>query len=290
MKADRRKSHEIREIKRKYSSTSDYWALYTIQEDWMSLMQEQGRTASDEYCSRYSLRGDRLAYIRSLSNLHLEQLLKSSMIAPTTEAEELNRFSDIEELMCGVLLSGADSLLVTNRHIKTKGKMSTVTDIFTSTGDRAHIGSESVNHNITKRSIKSHLLAYFGGHHSAERRALVVYKSSLIPPQTALLFCPGDIKIHSDNAKDDDITILTIPKHRLKIHVPSSQADHLLKVREMLWNTFKYYIERNIKQLDFEEHTKVSTFKVSLIKTVGRILVEGQRELRDGRTGEKDFT
>ena len=61
----------------------------------------------------------------------MEQLLKSSMIARTTEAEELNRFSDIEELMCGVLISGADALLVTRKQVKTKGKLKTVVDVVT---------------------------------------------------------------------------------------------------------------------------------------------------------------
>lgn len=60
-------------------------------------------------------------------------------------------------------------------------------------------------------------------------------------------------------------------------------------MREMLWNTFKYYIERNIKQLDYDENTKVSAFKVRLIKAVGRILVEGQKEVSDGRTDSKEF-
>ncbi|XP_075986214.1 ATP-dependent RNA helicase DHX30-like [Anticarsia gemmatalis] len=273
---------EIREIKRSYNRTSDHAALYCIQEQFDEARQD-GRPASDQFCERHGLKGERLAFISSLCNLHLEQLLKSGMIHPTTEAQELNRFSDIDELMCAVLMSGADSLLTTHRHVNTKGKMAAVTSVFTSTGDRAHIGSESVNHGITKRSNnKNHLLAYFGGHHSTERRALVVYKTSLIPPHTALIFSPGNIETETD-PKNDGTTIMKLPKHRLKIHVPTSQATHLLKVREMFWNTIKYHIERDITSLDYKDNEKVSRFKVRLVKTLGRILVEGHREDVEGK-------
>lgn len=264
--ADRR--DEIRDIKRKYSVSSDHAAFYCIQEQFVTAQQDGGRIESDKFCETYSIRGDRLAFINSLSNLHMEQVLKSGIIVSTTEAEELNRFSDIEELMCGVLMSGADSLLTTIKHVKTKGKMATVVKVFTSTGDRAHIASESVNYDI-KRSPKRHLLAYFGGQHSTERRALVVYKSSLIPPHTALLFCPGDIRKENVN-HEENTAVLELPKHRLKIHVPVKQADDLLRVREMLWNTLQYYIDRDIDVISYEENAKVSRFKLKLIKLIGR--------------------
>ncbi|CAH0697318.1 unnamed protein product [Spodoptera exigua] len=277
--ADRR--DEIREIKRSYSPTSDYGALYWIQEEFDRISQEGDRESSDKYCEKYGLRGDRLAYIRSLAYLHLEQILNTSIIAPTTEAEELNRFSDIEELLCATLISGADALLTTKKQVKTKGKLKTVVDVVTSTGDRAHIGTESVNYNISKQSpSRTHLLAYFGGTHSVERRALVVYRTCLVPPHTPLLFCIGDIR----KEENGDITLLTLPKHHLQIRVPTSQAESLLKLREMLWKTFKYHIERDIQTLDYNDNEITSKFKVRLVKTIGRVLVEAHRQYIEGKS------
>lgn len=65
---------------------------------------------------------------------------------------------------------------------------------FFSNGDRAHVSSESVNHGITKKNTNNLLLTYFGGYHSTERRALVVHKTSVVPPHAALLFCKGKIE------------------------------------------------------------------------------------------------
>ncbi|KAF9806115.1 hypothetical protein SFRURICE_008243 [Spodoptera frugiperda] len=277
--ADRR--DEIREIKRSYSQTSDYGALYWIQEEFDRISQESGREGSDKYCEKYGLRGDRLAYIRSLAYLHLEQILNTSIIAPTTEAEELNRFSDIDELLCGSLIAGADALLTTRKHVKTKGKLKTVVDVVTSTGDRAHIGTESVNYNVSKQPhSRPHLLAYFGGTHSVERRALVVYRTCLVPPHTPLLFCLGDVK----KEENGDTTMLTLLKHHLQIHVPNSQADSLMKLREMLWKTFEYHIERDLQTLDFNDHEIVSKFKVRLVKTIGRVLVEAHKQYIEGKS------
>ncbi|GBP82049.1 Mariner Mos1 transposase [Eumeta japonica] len=64
-------------------------------------------------------------------------------------------------------------------------------------GDKAHIGSESVNHSLHKRrpGTKQDILACFGGYHCSERRAIVLYKTSLITPHTALLFSKGDVRV-----------------------------------------------------------------------------------------------
>ncbi|CAH1641736.1 unnamed protein product [Spodoptera littoralis] len=282
--ADRR--DEIREIKRSYSPTSDYGALYWIQEEFDRISQESGREASDKYCEKYGLRGDRLAYIRSLAYLHLEQILNTSIIAPTIEAEELNRFSDIEELLSSTLISGADALLTTRKQVKTKGKLKTVVDIVTSTGDRAHIGTESVNYNINKQThTRPHLLAYFGGTHSVDRRALVVYRTCLVPPHAPLLFCLGRV----GKEENGSMTLLTLPKHHLQIHVPTSQADSLLKLREMLWKTFEYHIERDLQTLDFNDNEIVSKFKVRLVKTIGRVLVEAHKQYVEGKSLIEDL-
>ncbi|KOB74874.1 putative ATP-dependent RNA helicase DHX30 [Operophtera brumata] len=106
-------------------------------------------------------------------------------------------------------------------------------------GDVAHIASESVNHAITKRS-KSCLLAHAGGRHSAERRALLVYRSSAVTAHVPLLFCRGDV--HKKNSN-----------------------------------------------LDYEEYSTVSRFKIRLIKAIGRILVEGQRECFEGKSVDEDI-
>ncbi|XP_028163509.1 ATP-dependent RNA helicase DHX30-like, partial [Ostrinia furnacalis] len=189
--ADRR--DEIREIKSKFSATSDHSALHWIQYDFENTVNELGWKEADVWCEKHGLRRDRLNYVKSLSNLHLEQLLKSGFIEPNPDTEELTRFSDVEELSTAMLLSGADALLTTKRHVKTKGKLATVTELFTSKGDRAHIGSESVNYGIHKRTNNQSLLCFFGGQHSSERRALVVYKASRVPPHTVVLFGGGEI-------------------------------------------------------------------------------------------------
>ncbi|XP_072946237.1 ATP-dependent RNA helicase DHX30-like [Epargyreus clarus] len=273
--ADRR--DEIRDIKRKFSPHSDHAAFHWIQDEFEQTLEEVGWEDVDTWCDKHGLRKERLGYVRSLSNLHLEQLFKSGFIEPKPDIMELNRFSDVDELTSAVLLSGSNCLLMTKKHVKTKGKLMTVVELFTSKGDRAHIGSESINYGI-KKQRNTHLLTYFGGYHSSERRALVVYKTSLVSPHTALLFSMGDVKMEQV-PELEDTTALYLPNHNLRVHVPTRQADLIVKAREMLWNTFQYYINRDLHNINFDEHTTVSRFKIRLVKAIGRILVEAQEEL-----------
>ncbi|XP_034826492.1 ATP-dependent RNA helicase DHX30-like [Maniola hyperantus] len=270
--ADRRE--EIREIKRKFSATSDHAALHWIQDEFEQRVEESGWEGVDRWCEQYGLRKDRLSYVKSISNLHLEHLLKTGLIEKSIEVAELNRFSSVDELTAAVLLSGSNALLLTRKYVKTKGKLMTVVDLFTSKGDRAHIGSESVNYGISKRKHNTQLLTYFGGYHSLERRALVVHKTSLISPHTALLFSMGQISKDIVDGSNGEVTEVHLPRHRLKIQVPTSQAEQFLQAREMLWNTLQYYIERDLSKTDFDDVTKVSRFKTRLVKALGRILVE----------------
>lgn len=55
-----------------------------------------------------------------------------------------------------------------------------------------------------------------------------------------------------------------------------SQSKHILKTREMLWNTFQYYIERNINDLDYDDNVKISEFKVRLMKAISIVLEESK--------------
>ncbi|CAH0715033.1 unnamed protein product, partial [Brenthis ino] len=284
--ADRRE--EIREIKRKFSPTSDHSALHWLQDTFEQKLEEIGWKNIDEWCDKYGLRKDRLSYVKSISNLHLEHLLKTDIIDSNTEPSELNRFSDIDELTAAILLSGSNTLLVSRKYVKTKGKLMTVIDLCTSKGEKAHIGSESVNYGITKRKHSTHLLTYFGGYHSMERRALVVHRTSLIPPHTVLLFSMGNIERNVMDA-NSETTELYLPRHKLKIQMPTAQADAILKAREMLWDTLQYFIERDIKNISFDEFTKTSHFKTRLVKALGRILVEADKEYIQDRITEKDF-
>ncbi|XP_061384708.1 ATP-dependent RNA helicase DHX30-like isoform X1 [Danaus plexippus] len=254
----------IREIKRSYNKTSDYSALYHMMQEY------EMSHDKEEFCTKYGLRRSSLNYIKALTNQYLQQILSTGVIEAAVDASDLNRFSDIDELASAALLSGSNKLLVTKKHMKTKGKLAAVYGLFTSKGERAHIASDSVNHGIIKKNT-SQLLTYFGGHHSIERRALVVYKSTLVSPITVILFAMGDINKMEIN---NDVTELAIPRHKLKIEVPTSQVEAILKAREMLWKTFQYYIERDLKTSDFDDLTEISRFKIRLVKSIGRILVE----------------
>ncbi|CAH2058027.1 unnamed protein product, partial [Iphiclides podalirius] len=231
---DRRE--EIREIKRRFNETSDHAALHWIQEEFERRTDGRGREGARAWCDELGLRADRLGYVRSVSNLHLQQLLTSGFVERDPDVEELNRFSDVDELTAATLLAGANSLLRTRRMVRAKGKLATVTQVVTSSGERAHVGAESVNHSLAKRRPGARLLAHFGGTHSAERRALLVYRSSLLPPHAPLLFSKGPVA--AQESDEDDTTLLILPRHRLQIHVPRSQAGSILKAREMLWRTF----------------------------------------------------
>lgn len=49
----------------------------------------------------------------------------------------------------------------------------------------------------------------------------------------------------------------------------------------MLWRTLEYYLERDVKTLEYEHHEKVTKFKLKLVKAIGRILVEGHRDYNE---------
>lgn len=57
-----------------------------------------------------------------------------------------------------------------------------------------------------------------------------------------------------------------------------SQADHILNLRDMIWSTFNYFIERNINGISFDEFTRTSEFRNKLMKLTARILVEANSE------------
>ncbi|XP_050356466.1 ATP-dependent RNA helicase DHX30-like [Nymphalis io] len=274
--AERRE--EIRNFKRKFNPTSDHAAVHWIQDEFEQILEEEGWEAVDRWCEKYGLRKDRLNYVKSISNLHLEHLFNTGIVERTMEVSEINRFSDIDELTSAVLLSGSNSLLVTRKHVKTKGKLMTGVSVFTSKGERAHIGSESVNHGITKSKLTNQLLTYFGGYHSIERRALVVYRTSLVPPHAVLLFSAGDIKQKILEGSDGETTELYHSKHKLTFQMPTGQAELILKAREMLRTTLRYYIERDLRNIEFDVITLTSRFKTRLVKTLGRILVEADKE------------
>ncbi|XP_049880969.1 ATP-dependent RNA helicase DHX30-like isoform X2 [Pectinophora gossypiella] len=277
---------EIREIKRRYSTTSDHAALHWIQEEYERMLEEGNRERVDEWCRKLGIRKDRLNYVKALSSLYLEQLFKSGVIEPTIDPEELNRFSDIDELTVALLLSGSNALLRTKKVIKAKGKLKTVNALFTSTGERAHIGSESVNHDIVRRP-GSTTACYMSAVHSSERRALLAYDSSVIPPHAAVLAASGPLRVDYESDGNDDTSVLYLPRHKYYVHMPASQANHIVKAREMLWMTLQYFIERDIKTMDFDENTRISRFKVRLIKTICRLLVEGHREYVEGKNVEE---
>ncbi|GBP41406.1 Putative ATP-dependent RNA helicase DHX30 [Eumeta japonica] len=128
--AERRE--EIRDIKRKYSEISDHIALNRLQEEYEDIKQNEGWKAIDKLCMKYGIRKERLKFISDLSRLHLEQLLKSGVVESDPNVEELNRFSSINELNKATLLAACNSLLITRRTLKTKGKMAIVKSVFTS--------------------------------------------------------------------------------------------------------------------------------------------------------------
>ncbi|XP_063634843.1 ATP-dependent RNA helicase DHX30-like [Cydia splendana] len=279
--ADRKE--EIREIKREFSATSDHVALHWIQAEF-ERARARGEKAVEAWCERYGLRRDRLAYVTSITNLYLEQLLKSPVVQPLLNVEELSRFSGIDELTPAALLCGPDALLLASARLRTKGKLKPEVGLLTSKGDRAHIGSESVNHDAKRE--RGALIAYFGGFHSLERRALVVHKTSRVSPQAVLALCQGDVSV---GVTYDDTTVLRLSRHKLDVHVPTSQVEQILKAREMLSRTIEYYIERDSNAISYEENTIVSRFKVRLVKAIGRILVEAHKQFEDGKESRKNL-
>ncbi|KAI8423558.1 hypothetical protein MSG28_012650 [Choristoneura fumiferana] len=297
----------IFEYSKSESDTSDHVALYWIQEEYERVVRERGRKAADAWCERYGLRKDRLAYAKfqyvciyppraahlwwkqvggarilettskqAISNLYLEQLLSTPLVQPSPDVEELNRFSGVDELLPAALLCGPNQLLIVRAKIRTKGKLMADIKLVTSDGSRAHISSESVNQRV-KRSCGA-LFAYSGGLLSRERRALVVRGTTRLAPAAVLALAPG--ALHQVETQDDT-TALYLPRHKLRIYVPTSQVDHIMKLREMFANTFQYYTERNPKEVSYEENTVVSRFKVRLVKAIGRMLVEAHKELKN---------
>lgn len=59
----------------------------------------------------------------------------------------------------------------------------------------------------------------------------------------------------------------------------------------MLWGIFNYHIDRDVKDLEYEEITSVARFKIKLLKTVCRILVEASDvEAKENKTNvEQEF-
>ncbi|CAG9122394.1 unnamed protein product [Plutella xylostella] len=271
-------NNDIREYKKKYHPTSDHIALHCIQDEYETILEEDGYNAAMRWCEREELRRDGLEYSKALAKIHATQLINSGMFH-NSEIAELNRFVDVDCLSIAGLLSGSNSLLVAKRSLRTKGKLATVKEVFTSTGDRAHISSNSVNKDIVKlrSGAKPDLLCYFEGRHSTERRAVVLNDTSLVTTHMALLFCKGQVTCDEIQGSHN-MSVIRLPRHRLNIEMPTEQAELLLKSREMIWSTFQYYFDRDTRSLDEELLTLVSMFRLKLVKAIGRILVEAENE------------
>ncbi|XP_050683398.1 ATP-dependent RNA helicase DHX30-like isoform X1 [Leptidea sinapis] len=285
--ADRRE--EIRSIKRKFNETSDHAALHWIQEEYERKLegdQPGDFSEVESWCRNLGLRKERLAFVKSLSNLHLQNVLGCGLLEEKPDVEELNRYSDIDELTSAVLLSGSNSLLSTRKYVRTKGKLRTTVELYTTGGERAHVGSDSVNHNVTKNHHPA-LLTYCGGYHSPERRALVLYNTSRLTPHAVLLFSMGHV--YDTKSNEEDATAdLYVQRHKLKMEIPRSQVSHMLQIREMLWKTLEYNLERDVRSISYDELSDTSAFKKKLIKTVARILVEANTDYIENNKRDAD--
>lgn len=269
------RSQEIREIKREFDETSDHVALHNILTEFERKLSSGGKMAAEKYCTKYGLRVDRLQYHRAISSVYLSQLLNTNIIDLEEETDDLNKFSQFGELTKLIILAGSNKLLFSRKHLKTRGQLDITKIVTTSTGDKAHITVDSVNY-LNKNSLKSDVgfYTYYGGYHSVERRALVLHSTSLITPQIALLSAQDDIRMDTIENSDDEV-VLVLPKHKLRIYMKSSEADVIMKTREMLWSTFNYYLQRNMTD---ENNVQTSRFRIRLVKAICKILNESAKD------------
>ncbi|RZC41255.1 ATP-dependent RNA helicase DHX30, partial [Asbolus verrucosus] len=131
----------IKNVKSQASKDSDHLAMMRLFETWLELMEQQGGDTAEKYCSDANLVHHKLITMNKLRKIHFDYLYNGLHNALPIADD----YSDNNELIKAVLLSGVGTLLKRCDWDIVKGRYKKKNVFLTSFNQKASITSESVN-------------------------------------------------------------------------------------------------------------------------------------------------
>ncbi|XP_054278787.1 ATP-dependent RNA helicase DHX30-like isoform X2 [Macrosteles quadrilineatus] len=274
----------MRQMKQKFSPSSDHIALARLYHQWEQLDWQDPSVARDD-CREKGIVYKSMDRTRQLRSLHAELLVAARLVPEGTDVNDLsapfNKFSPYDELLKSVLLTGLGKLLLSSQPT---GRKKGIT-IRTIDGTPTIISSESVNSKF--KELPTPFLTYFKSMSSTERRAIIVHESSLLSPLTVILFQPGVVTLKKMDGLEDDKSVIAIESSKpVNIIVGQKEGEQLLHLRQVIWNVLEYLVENQGSPRDLEQFLTISEFRDKLLDVLANITTEQGSNLDYTEAGE----
>lgn len=268
---------EIREVKKNYSPGSDHIATAWIHHHWENL---GNHVAEQEYCYKNKLSQRSLSTVSNLRNVHRDYLIDVKMVQPMSNCLSLqapiNTFARSDELVKSVLLAGLNNLLVVRDFHYVKGRLKVTPSFANDAGSLIFLMQDSVN--SKRSSFPVPFMTYFDNHRSLERRAIVVYDTSLVSPVAVLLFYGKDfmLKPYQLDLPEGYIQLgLDLSSHNPVNIVGSRETlEKLKKLKKIMWDIMDYLVQHTGYSEETEDFNKVTSFRDKLVHVVTVLLDE----------------
>ncbi|XP_022175512.1 putative ATP-dependent RNA helicase DHX30 isoform X2 [Myzus persicae] len=252
---------DSRIIKKNYSSCSDHLAVAKIYSEWNSTQNHYNNNSNS------SLSRNNLILINKLKNLFTQHLYNSMLL----EDKDMNNFNlnsekSLDQLVPAVLISGFGNLVFRRSFMRRNGRLDYT--FINDAGIKVILHSESVNYNKDK---ENELLTYFREGRSLDHDAVMLNKSSYVPPTLAVLFFNGQASFKHDGHNNCLIYI----RNGKRVNISCSKGDWetLLSLRnvikrfiDFLTETYGHY-ETNDQSFD-----EIMNFRDSLCSVLCKLV------------------
>ncbi|KAK9891227.1 hypothetical protein WA026_013542 [Henosepilachna vigintioctopunctata] len=234
----------IRTVKSSYSRTSDHLALMRMFEIWDDYMDNGERNKADMFCDDMGLLRSRMYMLKALRSLHFDYLYDGlkSRVLPIS-----NDFSDEDELVKAVLLSGVGSFLTYKNWDVVKGRLKKSNVLLTRMNHKATVTPDSVNFKNT--ALKSKYLLYINETRSNERRTTLIRETSVISPLMVLLFSSKKLRMRnvkedqfSPNLQSEEQVIVNLTGTKLNFLLDREQAVAIMKCKLALNSCYEHFV------------------------------------------------
>ncbi|KAJ8688617.1 hypothetical protein QAD02_024412 [Eretmocerus hayati] len=270
-----------RKVKECFHPTSDHIALAWIYAQWADFL-SSGQVYTSKFCRKYSLHRDRMKVLHKVREMHLEQLMHTNLIpdvvSPQDVNSEQNRYSILDELVRGILLSGMDQILKYRSFEVKKGRFSkSGSSMVTEDNAKAQLTPQSVNYKRSK--WPSPFLTYYQKTHHQERRTTLIRESSMISPVTVLLFSQGQINgaLESNEGEDKKVALKIDGKMNVNLTCDERTADTILRFRDAMWSIIRYYVDtdhRNPPIDDTDISQNMDAYRQEMMEVLAHLLNE----------------
>ncbi|XP_044020902.1 ATP-dependent RNA helicase DHX30-like [Aphidius gifuensis] len=291
----------IRKIKEKYSPTSDHTSVGWLFQQWYDA-NKSGRYESRDFCFKSRLYPDKMFTLSKVRELNAENLIHTKMMNNINDLDnfesKINSYSELDELVRGVLLAGTDQLLLQRDFDIRKGVLKKGTPTFTmEDGNRATVTPESVN--FKRRKFPSPFLTYVMKTHSEERRTSLIRETSIISPLTAFLFSQGkftgyfqdrDTNINlEDDSFDEDNNEVVLSIHgrkNMKLICTKDTADVMLKFRDAMWSVVRYMVTNQgvVSPDERQNYLIIDECKESMLQLLALMLSQASEKIDSPET------